>query len=1434
MSAERADSGGEVPGNGTTYVGPTAVQIGDGNQQTNYYDQRSYHGAVSEPSAILDDFERQLRLRTPGELRVRRQGEIVERASVDRASAVSEVVEAMSGAAATGGCLLVHGEPSVGKSVLCLQAVDKLRETGTKAVVVDLRDCAPPLPTLEAAVGIPLRRLFAQLHSSGGRLLILDGAEVVQDGARDRFLTLADAAHRAGFAVVTIARDDAVAAVEEAFGVLPAVDLTKVRVEPLPDSTLDELADRFPALRQLQERRSRWLLRRVGLVDLLLRGEAVMPLRDGALSEADVFDMCWRGWVRSEGRGAGGAATPDMRERAVLEIARVEFGLASRREGPDSVVLPSLRSDGLVRSFGPGSAFRSRESFDGDVVRDFAAARLLLTDGLSVLRDAGAPRWAMRASLVACQARLLEALELDTPVQTLRELVRFFDDLATAHGMRWADVPWQAMLSIGSSLRLIRVVAPLLVRDQGAYLGQLLRVAEQRFVSAGRAESLPIEALADWLAERAWHALDVPRDVVASADRLVRDWLRGVEWEEGARDDPRTRQVRQAVRSVLMSREDSRDGHALEALATLGSDVDTEVIDRLREFSRSRPAALQPVVESSYAVMSLCNRDVELLAELALAYYIERPRKRAWGYVPLGEDGVRGHAVGYRIGVPRAAWWYGPFWDVLCRRPAAGFLVINTLVNHATTVRCEKLSNFNDEDAASSELPYLSMAVLGLGARPYAGDSHVYAWYRGGTVGPAPCTSALLAWERCADQLRAQGMGLREIVLPWLGGANSLAAVGVVIGFLVRHLPDVTDELDDFLAVPDLWALEDARTVHESSGLTIRDEEGLHGRDWRRKSFRDVAAFLAARAVSTQDEVAADRLRQVGVRLLEACPTDPDGRPPVHVRICASLLDARNYVWIKHGEGLALEYVEPADLTAELGETRRDLSRNRALYGLANRYSLVLTPPFGAGLPSFDNDLLAADVIRARDLADDPPTTSDRMLHDTVAAVAAAVVRSVGADVPVLDLSVGDRQWAWETLVVAATTMEPTNSYEGSLYVRGADRSAASAVPSLLLPAWQVLDASEREIPEIADVASDAVAACMTSTFYEVRRCTAIALRRVWAAPCGPEDGVCRHHRAWQAVEYGARDVAMAPWDGVGRRAFTRLEGDLAAALTTADAADLVLPRIGTALAAALDAGSRSCCIAPRAARLRGALIDAYARTAIHWAHEGFDVRAEDHVCLADALLAATETTPGVFLDVVTAIGGCSAALAPLLRAASTAATYGPDRRARLKELWPTLLRTVLALSEEPCGHGESRFSNEELVTALIPAPAPLTFDDDLTATIERAWDGWPTTAHLADLIPRWLPHAVGVRFAVDALIGFLRASPVEQQLRLGLPWVRSLIVPEKGTASPGSFLITEWLSSLRAAGDFDAEARAHYEVIVDALVTAGNGRARELQQENE
>ncbi|MEH0555534.1 SEFIR domain-containing protein [Streptomyces sp. B21-101] len=1383
-------------------------------------------------AAAFTDFERQLNLRTPRELSVRAENETT-RVLVDRSEACEELARVMTATAAATGTLVVHGEPSVGKSVLCLQAVDLLRENGAQVVALSLRDLQPPLPALETVVGTPLARLFGSVPAAECRLLVVDGAEAVQQGCHDRLVSLVDAANASGLGVVAVVRDDALTAVEDALCTLSGSALSRAKVEPLPDIGVEQLLHDIPSLGRLRQRRSRWLLRRIGLVGLLMRGGVPAALRDGALSEADVFDACWRGWVRRNEQYPPGAPSPDAREQALLDIARAELGTDEGQGRPDPSALPSLRSDGLLLPLGPGASWRSSESFFNDVVRDFATARLLLTDGFECLRAAEAPRWAIRAAGVACQARLARPGSGGVD-SALAELVRFFDGLAIEHGARWADVPWEAVLSTGAAESVVRAATPMLLGEHGRRLTQLLSVAERRLATLDANEPITAEPLIVWLVEQGSARQGLPREVAETAERVVLKWLRGVGLDSGADDDPVTREVRRNVRDALLSRDDQgSDETLLEMLATLGPDIDDATRTVLRRTAAQRPRALQRVTETADAVLSLGRHDPELLAELARAYYIAR-RKRPRARGMLFDDDVRPHQGGWTVGVPRAAWHRGPFWALLHFEPELGIAVINALLDHAVCAQAEQQAARHGEDTRGTADVPAALDLLGLGPRRYIGDAQTYGWYRDAGTAPAPCTSALLAWERAADRMRAAGMSLRDVALTLLRGARSVAAVGVVVGFLVRHLSEIGDELDDFLAVPALWSLETARATQETVGLyRVPDASDLRGRHLRKASFRDVAGVLIAKAAAAGDDAAADRLRAVGARLLEAAPRDEDGRPAIEARIWAASLDASNYRrFAAHGQ-VGYEFTEPPDLTADLHDTRRDLSRTNTMYGLQNRYGLHLTPPFAFGTRPMDPTVVADDVRTAGDLLENPPTDTLGAHVDAAVAVAAAVVRATGAGTPVPDL--GDQQvlWAVQAVTEAASTLQENGADGDSMITWGADRSVASALPSLLLPPFT--DKSDPVVPktELLNRAARLLPTCTTNHSDEVRRVMAIALRRVWTAPCGPTGGQCRHRVAWQAVEEAARGIAMAPYDGTGRRADLRIKGTLSTGLQKAKASDLNLHRIVPALAAVTDVAASECCVAADAERLRAPLLDAYVRTALHWAHEGYEAGDEATTLVADALLAATAGGSDMLTDAVVALGGIGAAAAGLLRGACTAATYDTARRARLRAVWPTLLSAVLDLPDSRV-RGRPSYRATRAVGALVPSPAPVSYDKEIDNTVDKAHEGWVTASELAALVDRWLPRAIGSRHAVDDLIGLLRASPLEEQLALGLSWIRAIAVPQSGPTVRDTYLLVDWLRSLHESGRLDGQARRHYDVIVDSLAAAGSVSARALQQADE
>jgi hypothetical protein len=1345
---------------------------------------------MAPPKAALEARERELNLRTPRVLRLMTGSGTVELA-VDRTTAAEELATALRVVGETAGTLVVGGEPSVGKSVLVLDVVDQLRLDGAQVAVFSLRTSLD--------LGVPLPRLFGAFPVARQRLLVLDGAEVVQEGRGD-LRAIAAAALDAGLGVVAVTRDDAKRAVVEALTDVAGVPPMETFVAPLPAPHVETLITTFPVLARLRERRSQWLLQRLGLVDLLLRGGAEAGLPDGTLSEADVFASVWQGWVRRHEEHSPGGSSPDARERALLDVARRQLGMSVAVSSAHPDALPSLRSDGLLEAY---SALRPQEEFANDVVRDFATVHLLLREGDRIITEAGAPRWILRAARVAAQARLLEGGAIE-----LRRQLSVFDELAATHGARWADVPWEAALRCGDAHQLLDAVTSSLLADDGSRLQELLRVVEQHFSEIAAADPVLVEPLMAWLAKR---ELDVPYRLAPRVKEAVVLWLRGVSRDEAAEDDKTTRDVRRRLRDAVLARDlNAGDDVLLEAHALLGRDMNAAAERTLRNVAVERPWGLRRVVESTDAVRSLVRGNAALLADLATAYFIDDSDDNASSGPSILRDGVRGHGFA-GLGTPRAAWYYGPFWTLLGAEARLGMELISNLLFHAATKRVGHERN---------RTPALAADLLGLGQRTYIGDGDVYVWYRGRLGSPAPCVSALLACERAMDQRAASGIPLRSVALSFLTHAYDLATVGLVVGFLVRHLDRVSDELDDFLAQPELWELEVRRVAGELGGLHRDDEEGIRGRQLRRVTFREVALAISAAAIRSGDEADRVRLGRIAQRLLAAGGTGAS-QASLEVRRAASYFDLDCY---KGGAGASqgrLSYQEPAEITAALAAQREDVARTGNVYRLQKRYRLTLEPPFHTGLPDIDYDAIGPDLATARALAASPPSVTQDLVDGTVTATAGAAVRHVAAGGSIDD---EDLAWAIDRLVAALKPNPPgLSEYEGSLYALGADRSAAAAVPSLLMPAY-----TEGDDPLLnsdgLDVVTQGLSWATTHLTNEVRRITALALRALWAAPCGPAEARCRHRRAWAAIDLGARDVALGRWDAGGRRPFTTLDGDLIDALHGASSQDLFLPRLGAALASVCHADSARCLVA-EAAGLREALLDAYAPTAVHYAERGFDVRDEDHALVAEALLAATEQDKTLMPQLVAAMKGPSEATAALLDAVCTVATYDEARREQLRAVWPAIMQTAVDLVE-PTADYPGR-----AIAALIPAPLPVSSDRRLADTLSQAREGWIPVGELAPLIERWLPVAEGCREAVARLAMLLLSSPRDQQIALGLPWIRRLVSPETGTPVIEYFVLMDWLRELHSHGALEGQARADYDIIVDTLAAAGLEWARELQR---
>jgi hypothetical protein len=1428
---------------------------------------------------VLESLEESLRARTRRSLVARQpggQGDYRELA-VDRRDVRAALVEAMSAAGRDAGQLVVHGEPGAGKSAVVLGAVDEIRSAGGTVVTLSLRDLASAATGAAAGqlLHAPPSAVFAATVVAPVRLVVLDGAEVVQETGPGLLRDLARAASEAGLGLVAVTRDDARETVVDTLtGTAtrrPGTDSEPaapggIGVPSLTDEELRDVRQAFGELNRLAaDDRSSWLLRRLGIIDVLLRGNAVASLPDGSLSEAGVFGAVWHAWVRNHDQPSPSGATPDGREDVMTGLARLR--LAGSGPGPlmtaDSRALPSLRSDGLLLPAGPHFAFRAGDEFSNDTVRDFALARLFARHGFDALREAGAPRWALRAARVACQARLVSLLAHDSAVAAqIRNLQLEFDALAAASGDRWADLPWEAALTAGTAEAIIQACTRDLLQPGGALLGRVLRLVTQRFGEQAVIDPAIGAPVVAFLIQHAAEVREASYEVARQADRLVAAWLRAVGRVEVVEGGPakitRWQPLRAQVRDYLLHSDPIDLDTKLECLALLGADMDDSVRGFLRSLAAGRPGGLAPCVERFDATMSLAATDLDLLFELTEAYYIENPATTAYrgGF----NMGIRGHRYGPGIGVPFADWRFGPFWRLIPAAPARALALINRMLDHAANWRVGASAG----PRTAAAVPGVHLSIPAVGDRYFVGDEHVWAWYRGTAVGPYPCVSALLAVEQAVDQWLRQGTPLSTLVAALLRDAHNLAMPGLVVGILTRHAEQVTDEGDPFLASLAVWHLESSRAVMES-GIHVQGREdpaaGSSRRSW---TMADLAAMLTVTVASSRDQNRMDALHAAGRNLVAGAATSvqlttgpgygqaapaPDVAPPpgsavgphelAVARRWASMLDAGNYIARPVGDGnIAWEWRPPADLDAPLAESRRDLDRSAEAYRLINAYCLRPIPPYMTVPPSLPaSAAIAADAQAACKLTGGAPAVSPEAAQ-AAAAVAAAVLR-VAVQRPGA-MSREDTEWAATTVIEALLyPVSVPGSFEGTVAPFSPDRSAASAAACLLMPAFTdpgddsalLGEDNLAELPQL-------LAAVTRSPFTEVRMILARSLGPVWAAPCGPGpqgSTRCRHVIAWTAVEAGARDVALGRLElPPGRRSRRRLDDLLASALAACPAGDLLLDSLAPPLIIACGAARSSCCMAATAHGLRDSLLDAYVRAAVHWGDEGYDQHHDDQYAVAEAMLEAGAVEPRLLTTFAAGLARQPRALSETLRAMTVAATYSSCARAALKAAWPAVMTVILDAADVAAQVFDDRSWGDQALTELVPRPTPATSDSDPMAAISAARNGWPTPQELATQIERWLPRAAGHWNAADSLIGLLRTTPPADQARTGLPWVHTIIAGTRRSPGMGTFLSVEWLGSLRDASVLDAATWPLYGTLVDALAAENYPGAVELQRRDE
>ena len=1344
-------------------------------------------------------------------------------------STVSDELSERLGGGHTNAALVVQGDPDVGKSSMVLRVASRFHESGVEVVILSLRDLPARIAEFETQLGSSLEAAFASAATGVGRIFVVDGAEAVLEGYELALQDVATAALRQGFAVIAVSRSDGAKAVVETLGkacrTAGLSEPQSFEVLPFTDSEMAEVGEAFPAVSHLlTDPRTVRLLARPGLMGLLLRAGSPDTMR-GPLSEADVFNVTWTAVVRRGERAATDGATPDAREQTLLALARRELGAIGTATEPDPVALPSLRSDGLLLPF--RDAWAGSPEFANDLVRDFSLARLLLVEGSAPLDDAGAPRWAIRAARLACQGRLLRAGPDREQERGL--LTSEFAEISDRHGARWAEIPAEALLTLGDARDALADAWPSLTGASRDELATLVRLAEQRYTEAGFGDIVVLAPLVELafcgdvdLGQHDRHSRHGTGDLIR---QLVLAWLNGL-----TKGNAGPTELRQRVRDVILEHNpEPYDEFAVSALASLGPDLDDRVEAFLLGIASEGGGHLDAVVEEIGPILATSATRPDLLIRLADAYYIEPPPRRERGS-PIDDwyhfrEGIRSHGRGRGIGAPLAAWYYGPFFRLLNVQPVEAVGLINRMLDRAAEVDVSDRDRPLDTTEASN-LPGIELGFGGIPPRRCVGSSRAWMWYRGSSTGPYPCVSALLAVERFADHLVSNlRIPIPNAVEFLLRDCHNLAMPGLVAGMLIRHR--AFELLDDWLVRPELWHLEFNRLAAEGvihvQGL---DDETVVGREHRRYTFREAAAEMTLTALARNDQDRLDALGRIGDRLVanareilgEAADADAS---LATVEGWAAAFRRESYDAKATDDGhLLIEFAAPDSVTSRLQPGQAEIERSGDAIRLLNTYGRdeARVAP---------TERIHEDLAAGRRLAESAePRGSFLDGPDPVAAVAAAaIVASVRGSA---EVSSGDQEWATRTLVEAALAPGVDQfSIPESFFGQGADRSAAAALPAAGLTDAVTMIGVERY--------RAAIEACGRSLFDEVRAALVVGARSTWGTPCRVMGEACLHEIVWQAIVAGLADSRLGDWDEEGHRQPEPLAAPYDETLPIVGTENLYLNRLTHPLIAAWDASRSGVCVAAEAGRLFPVLVETHRRVADLWATKGYGHFGDrDRRRVAAVLVrAAAAGDPGHLAAHLNAFAANGAALQELLSDMSWVFTYDAELRKTLPAVWPGVMDEVLSAWESgrtPAGRDHWR---DYSIRHLLPTPTIDTGDTHIDATLEAARATWIAPDELEGSIERWLPFAVREPMAVDAVVELAKCGGVAWQASRGLELVERTIADGYGEVAGRTWHLSDWLKEVRHLA-LDAAAMARWRRIVDGLAGAGDRRAAQLQAAEE
>ena len=613
------------------------------------------------------------------------------------------------------------------------------------------------------------------------------------------------------------------------------------------------------------------------------------------------------------------------------------------------------------------------------------------------------------------------------------------------------------------------------------------------------------------------------------------------------------------------------------------------------------------------------------------------------------------------------------------------------------------------------------------------------------------------------------------------------------------------------------------------------DSEGLVAPERRHWSLRDAAMFMVVRA----NDDRATELRALGEMLIanahhhldstrddtptewEADTGDSSEQQLAEVRLWASSLDRDRYQAHEVPGGLSIQVTPPEDIAATLQYSSEALEREQDATRLVVRYYIERNKQPSKAIGPDD---LTADITIARGLLESQLSLGAFDPWDTAALVVAAALEAHllnGADLPDEALS-----FAVDTLLrIGEGEVQPRQDDVPETYFdRGADRSAARALPLLLLPVAAPLRTvvDEADGQTAFERATSAGINLGRAVAYEVRLHLARGLDHVWEAPC-TEGGLCHHRVGLQLTTETMRDCVRGDWPpGARRPSVVTLEDPVRASLANTDDASILSFRLDAAIRALAPAATANICISTQARVLLLAVLDAQRRSLLSHEDRDADARGTQTLVSARALLTLAEHGDDASIYAyIDAYADNSTLLDNLLRALSAAAEETQNRAATARRIWPDVVRHVLELKDS--GHAPFQDPHygdgDRVVAALIPNPTGNS--SYLYPEVHGDRIPWWDPLALQSEVEQWLAVAAGRATCVDQLISFLDVLAPEDRVRTGLPWVAKLVLADPDCIARGAFSPSDWLIEMRSAA-IDAGLSASWQEVVDALVVSG------------